>query len=132
MEDVLCDVLPPEYRSDLCFLSGPSFARETLAKMATAVTVAARLPTVAEHVQRAFSTPYFRVYTTEDVMGVEMGGALKNVVAIAAGCVDGLGLGHNTMAALLTRGLAEITRLAVARGANPLTLSGLSSMGDLV
>ena len=132
MEEVLCDVLPPEFRSDLCFLSGPSFARETLAKMATAVTIASRLPSVAQIVQEAFSTPYFRVYTTEDVTGVEMGGALKNVVAIAAGCVDGLGLGHNTMAALLTRGLAEITRLAVARGANPLTLSGLSGMGDLV
>ena len=90
MEEVLCDVLPPEFRSDLCFLSGPSFARETLAKMATAVTVAARLPSVAEQVQKAFSTPYFRVYTTEDVTGVEMGGALKNVVAIAAGCKHAL------------------------------------------
>jgi glycerol-3-phosphate dehydrogenase (NAD(P)+) len=132
MEEVIAEVIDPSCRSDLSFLSGPSFARETLLKMATAVTVAARFPAVAEAVQKAFSTSYFRAYTTEDVTGVEMGGALKNVVAIAAGVVHGLGLGHNTRAALLTRGLAEITRLAVHRGANPLTLSGLSGMGDLV
>ncbi len=132
MEEVLSEVIDPACRSDLSFLSGPSFARETLLKMATAVTVAARFPDVAETVQRAFSTPYFRAYTTEDVTGVELGGALKNVIAIAAGVVHGLGLGHNTRAALLTRGLAEITRLAVHRGGNPLTLSGLSGMGDLV
>ena len=87
---------------------------------------------MAERVQRAFSTPYFRVYTTDDVVGVEFGGALKNVIAIAAGIVAGMGLGHNTRAALLTRGLAEISRLAVYHGANPLTLGGLSGMGDLV
>jgi len=132
MEEVLAEVLPRGNRADLAFLSGPSFARETLLKMATAVTVAARFHDVADSVQKAFSTPYFRVYTTEDVTGVEFGGALKNVIAIAAGVVHGLGLGHNTRAALLTRGLAEITRLAVHRGANPLTLSGLSGMGDLV
>lgn len=132
MEEVLCDVLPHGLRSDLAFLSGPSFARETLQKMATAVTVAARFHDVAERVQHAFSTDYFRVYTTEDVTGVEMGGALKNVIAIAAGVAAGLGLGHNSRAALLTRGLAEITRLAVRRGANALTLSGLAGMGDLV
>ena len=132
MEEVISEVIDPSCRSDLAFLSGPSFARETLQKMATAVTVAARLPSVAESVQRVFSTPYFRAYATEDVTGVELGGALKNVVAIAAGVVHGMGLGHNTVAALLTRGLAEITRLAVQRGANPLTLSGLSGMGDLV
>ncbi len=132
MEEVISEVIDPSCRSDLSFLSGPSFARETLLQMATAVTVAARFPSVAEFVQKAFSTPYFRAYTTEDVTGVELGGALKNVVAIAAGVVHGLGLGHNTRAALLTRGLAEITRLAVHRGANPLTLSGLSGMGDLV
>ena len=132
MEEVLTEVLPPALRSDFAFLSGPSFARETLLQMATAVTIAARFPEVAEKVQEAFCTPYFRTYTTEDVVGVELGGALKNVVAIAAGVVSGLGLGFNTQAALLTRGLAEITRLAVHRGANPLTLSGLSGMGDLV
>ncbi len=132
MEEVLCDVLPPALWVDLAFLSGPSFARETLQKMATAVTVAARFGHTAKSVQAAFSTPNFRVYTTEDVTGVELGGALKNVVAIAAGIATGMGLGHNSMAALLTRGLAEITRLAVKLGANPLTLSGLAGMGDLV
>jgi glycerol-3-phosphate dehydrogenase (NAD(P)+) len=132
MEEVLAEVMPRANRADLAFLSGPSFARETLLKMATAVTVAARFHDVADAVQLAFSTPYFRAYTTEDVTGVELGGALKNVIAIAAGVVHGLGLGHNTRAALLTRGLAEITRLAVHRGANPLTLSGLAGMGDLV
>lgn len=132
MEDVLLDVLPRTKRGDLAFLSGPSFARETILKMATAVTVAARFDDVAHKVQAAFSTNWFRCYTTEDVTGVELGGALKNVVAIAAGVADGMGLGHNTRAALLTRGLAEIGRLAVRLGANPLTLSGLSGMGDLV
>jgi glycerol-3-phosphate dehydrogenase (NAD(P)+) len=132
MEEVLCDVLPRALWADLAFLSGPSFARETLQRMATAVTIAARFHQVAKKAQAAFSTPFFRVYTSEDVTGVELGGALKNVVAIAAGAASGLGLGHNSMAALLTRGLAEITRLAVKRGANPLTLSGLAGMGDLV
>ncbi|MFN3200277.1 MAG: NAD(P)H-dependent glycerol-3-phosphate dehydrogenase [Bradymonadia bacterium] len=132
MEEVLTSTLPRANRGDLAFLSGPSFAAETLQQMATAVTIAARYHDVAEQVQQRFSTPYFRCYTTEDVTGVELGGALKNVIAIAAGAADGLGLGYNTTAALLTRGLAEISRLAVSRGANPLTLSGLSGMGDLV
>ena len=132
MEEVLTDVLPRALWADLAYLSGPSFARETLLEMATAVTIAARFHPVAEAVQAAFSTHYFRCYTTEDVTGVELGGALKNVVAIASGVAHGLGLGHNSRAGLLTRGLAEISRLAVARGANPLTLSGLAGMGDLV
>lgn len=132
MEAVLTSALPRASRGDLAFLSGPSFAAETIQKMATAVTIAARYHDVAEEVQRRFSTPYFRCYTTEDVTGVELGGALKNVIAIAAGAADGLGLGYNTTAALLTRGLAEISRLAVSLGANPLTLSGLAGMGDLV
>lgn len=132
MEEVLNQALPRALRSDLAFLSGPSFAAETIARMATAVTIAARYQDVSAQVQQAFSTPYFRCYTTEDVTGVELGGALKNVIAIAAGAADGVGLGHNSLAALLTRGLAEISRLAVKLGANPLTLSGLSGMGDLV
>jgi glycerol-3-phosphate dehydrogenase (NAD(P)+) len=132
MEEVLTDVLPRAVHGELAFLSGPSFARETIQQMATAVTVAARVPKVAAEVQAAFSTPYFRCYTTEDVVGVELGGALKNVVAIAAGAADGLGLGHNSRAALMTRALAEIGRLAHHLGANPLTLSGLAGMGDLV
>lgn len=132
MEELLGEVLPRRLRSELAFLSGPSFARETLQRQATAVTVAARYHDVAASVQRAFNNDNFRVYTTEDVTGVELGGALKNVIAIAAGVAVGLGLGHNSRAALLTRGLAEITRLAVRRGANPLTLAGLAGMGDLV
>lgn len=132
MEDVLLDVIPRSKRSDLAFLSGPSFARETILKMATAVTIAARFDDTAHRVQAAFGAPWFRCYTTEDVTGVELGGALKNVIAIAAGVADGMGLGHNSRAALLTRGLAEIGRLAVRLGANPMTLAGLSGMGDLV
>jgi glycerol-3-phosphate dehydrogenase (NAD(P)+) len=132
MEEVLNDALPRALRSDVAFLSGPSFAAETIARMVTAVTIAARYHDVATAVQKAFSTGYFRCYTTEDVTGVELGGALKNVIAIAAGAADGIGLGHNSRAALLTRGVAEITRLAVKLGANPLTLSGLAGMGDLV
>jgi glycerol-3-phosphate dehydrogenase (NAD(P)+) len=132
MEEVMNDVLPRQLRSEVAFLSGPSFAKETLAKQATAVTVASRFIDVAQEVQHLMNTAYFRIYTTDDVIGVELGGALKNVIAIASGVADGLGLGHNSRAALITRGVAEITRLAVKRGANPLTLSGLSGMGDLI
>ena len=132
MEEVLSQEFPRAFRSDLSFLSGPSFARETIEKQATAVTVAARFPDVASEIQQLITTPYFRIYTTEGVTGVELGGALKNVIAIASGVADGLSLGHNTRAALITRGVAEITRLAVKLGANPLTLSGLSGMGDLI
>jgi glycerol-3-phosphate dehydrogenase (NAD(P)+) len=132
MEEVMTASLPRSFRSDLAFLSGPSFARETIEQQATAVTVAARFPDVATEVQRIMTTSYFRIYTTEDVTGVELGGALKNVIAIASGVAEGLGLGHNSRAALITRGVAEITRLAVKMGANPLTLSGLAGMGDLI
>ena len=132
MEEVLNETLPRSLRSEVAFLSGPSFAKETLAKQATAVTVASRFIDVAQEVQRLMNTSYFRIYITDDVVGVELGGALKNVIAIASGVADGLGLGHNSRAALITRGVAEITRLAVKRGANPLTLSGLSGMGDLI
>ena len=132
MEQVLSSTLPRAHRSELSFLSGPSFAAETLARSATAVTIAARFPDIALRAQRAVSTSYFRVYRTEDVTGVELGGALKNVIAIAAGVADGLSLGHNSRAALITRGIAEISRLAVSMGANPLTLSGLAGLGDLV
>jgi glycerol-3-phosphate dehydrogenase (NAD(P)+) len=132
MEDVLQYALPRALRSDLSFLSGPSFAKETLEKSATAVTVASRFHDVGLQVQNWMSTSYFKIYTTEDVTGVELGGSLKNVMAIAAGVADGLGLGFNSRAALITRGLAEMTRLAVKMGANPLTLSGLAGMGDLI
>lgn len=113
-------------------LSGPSFAKEVARGDPTAVTVASNDPEVSARIQREFSDPMFRVYTNDDVIGVELGGSLKNVIAIAAGIAEGLGFGHNTTAALITRGLAEITRLAVACGARRETLSGLSGMGDLV
>ena len=113
-------------------LSGPTFAKEVARGDPTALTVATQDPEVAAYIQREFSDPMFRVYTNDDVIGVELGGSLKNVIAIAAGIVEGLGFGHNTAAALITRGLAEITRLAVACGARRETLFGLSGMGDLV
>ena len=113
-------------------LSGPSFAAEVAAALPTAVVVASRQRGIAEAVQRPLATRSFRVYSSDDVVGVELGGALKNVIAIAAGIVDGLGYGHNTVAALITRGLVEITRLAVAEGARPDTLAGLAGLGDLV
>jgi glycerol-3-phosphate dehydrogenase (NAD(P)+) len=126
------DVLPSEIHPYLCFLSGPSFAKETVQRMPTAVVVAASWERVAKQVQKAFSNDYFRCYTSNDVTGVELGGSLKNVCAIAAGIADGMGFGHNTRAAIITRGLAELVRLAVKKGANPITLSGLAGMGDLV
>ncbi|MGH9580943.1 MAG: NAD(P)H-dependent glycerol-3-phosphate dehydrogenase, partial [Terriglobales bacterium] len=113
-------------------LSGPSFAKEVARGDPTAVAVAFGNQDLAHRVQKEFSDPVFRVYTNADVVGVEMGGALKNIIAIAAGVCDGLGLGHNTAAALIARGLAEITRLAVACGAHRETLFGLAGMGDLV
>lgn len=131
MVDVLHQVLPA-HRDRLAVLSGPSFARETADGHPTAVVVAATDRTVAETVQRAFQVGTFRVYTSDDVIGVEIGGAVKNVIAIACGIADGLGFGHNTRAALITRGLAEVSRLGVRLGANPLTLAGLAGTGDLV
>jgi len=116
----------------LAVLSGPSFALEVAKALPTAVVVASSDHAVAERVQRALSTRTFRAYSSEDVVGVELAGALKNVIAIAAGIIDGLGYGHNTEAALITRGLAEMTRLAVALGARPDTLAGLAGLGDLV
>jgi glycerol-3-phosphate dehydrogenase (NAD(P)+) len=132
VSEILEERLPPEQRHALTFLGGPSFAKEVAAQIPTAVCVAGKDPAVTEAVQQLLSTERMRAYATEDVVGVELGGALKNVVAIAAGIGDGLGFGHNTRAALITRGLAEITRLAVHRGANPLTMAGLGGMGDLV
>jgi glycerol-3-phosphate dehydrogenase (NAD(P)+) len=132
MHEVLEDVLPPEMHPYLVCLSGPSFAKETMLKMPTAVVVASPWEKMAQRVQRWFSNDYFRVYTSLDVVGVELGGSLKNVCAIAAGISDGMGFGNNTRAAIMTRGLAELVRLAVRKGANPITLSGLAGMGDLV
>jgi glycerol-3-phosphate dehydrogenase (NAD(P)+) len=116
----------------LAVLSGPSFALEVARKFPTVVTVASRNPKLAQLVQHAFATPYFRVYTSEDTIGVELGGSVKNVIAIAAGIVDGLGLGLNTRAALITRGMTEIRRLGKRMGANPRTFTGLAGYGDLI
>jgi len=132
MSEVLMDVLGKDVESRLTYLSGPSFAKEVAAQMPTAVVIAGTDDDNTHTVQKAFSTEHLRAYSSSDVTGVEIGGALKNVVAIAAGCVDGLGFGHNSRAGLITRGLAEIGRLAASMGANQLTVAGLSGMGDLV
>jgi glycerol-3-phosphate dehydrogenase (NAD(P)+) len=132
MNEVLEEVLPTEIHPYLTFLSGPSFAQETMLHMPTGVVVAANWERMALRVQKVFANDWFRVYTSNDVAGVELGGSLKNVCAIAAGIADGMGFGNNTRAMLITRGLAELVRLAVRKGANPITLSGLAGMGDLV
>lgn len=132
MTGVLEEVLSKTLETRIAVLSGPSFAREVASGMPTVVTVAAKDPKVATFVQHVFATPYFRVYSSEDTIGVELGGAVKNVIAIAAGIIDGLGLGLNTRAALITRGLAEIRRLGLCIGANPRTFTGLAGLGDLV
>ncbi|CAN5676706.1 NAD(P)H-dependent glycerol-3-phosphate dehydrogenase [soil metagenome] len=132
VDEILADVLPKETHEHFSFLSGPSFAKELAAKHPTAVVIAAKNGAVCDTVMRRFHLPYLRTYQSDDVIGVECGGALKNVIAIASGVIDGLGLGYNTRAALITRGLAEVARLSAARGGSPLTLAGLAGMGDLV
>jgi len=132
MSQVVHSVLPEYGSENLACLSGPSFAREVCQECPTAVTIASRNEVLAKDLQVLFSTDYFRVYTTRDVIGVELGGALKNVIAIAAGVSDGLGFGSNTRAALITRGSAEIARLGVSLGADPVTFAGLAGIGDLI
>lgn len=132
MQGVIGDVISPQAAERACFLSGPSFALEVARGSPTAVSVGSRDAGRAARTQRLFQTGYFRVYTNPDARGVELGGALKNVMAIAAGVVDGLELGAGARAALITRGLAEMTRLGVALGADPMTFSGLAGMGDLI
>lgn len=132
MSEVLVDELGAEVEPRLTYLSGPSFAREVALGMPTAVVVAGTSPGETRQVQHMFASERLRVYSSDDVVGVEVGGALKNVIAIATGVVDGLGFGSNTRAAVITRGLAELGRLAAKKGANPLTVAGLSGMGDLV
>jgi len=132
ISEILEDVLHEKYHYYLTFLSGPSFAKEVASEHPTLVTIASINKKLAKKVQEIFSTPFFRAYTTNDVVGVEIGGALKNVIAIGAGIISGLGYGSNTTSALITRGLANMTQFALKRGANPLTLSGLSGLGDLV
>lgn len=129
---ILGEILSPAMQRKLAALSGPSFAKEVVKKLPTAITLATYDEHLSKELQRLFARHYFRVYTNPDVIGVEIGGALKNVVAIATGCSDGLGFGHNTRAALITRGLAEIKRLGMAMGAQASTFYGLSGIGDLV
>ena len=121
-----------ENPEDYAILSGPSFAREVVKQMPTAVVTASRDYALAQDVQRLFNTPWFKVYTRRDVRGIEVAGAMKNVLALAAGISDGMGLGDNSRAALITRGLAEMIRLGLAMGADPLTFSGLAGVGDLL
>jgi glycerol-3-phosphate dehydrogenase (NAD(P)+) len=132
MSGIWKEIMPKSIDWEYSVLSGPSFAREVVKGVPTAVTVASDSKEVAQEIQQLFSTEYFRVYTSTDVIGVEMGGALKNIIALAAGLIDGLGLGHNTRAALMTRGLAEMSRLGTSLGAHPLTFLGLAGVGDLV
>ncbi len=132
MSGVLRETLPEIQENAFAVLSGPSFAKEVAMQFPTVVSVASRDLQVAENVQRVFATSYFRVYTNNDMIGVELGGAVKNIIAIASGIVDGLGLGLNTRAALITRGLTEIRRLGLRMGANPHTFAGIAGVGDLI
>ncbi|MGD2098868.1 MAG: NAD(P)H-dependent glycerol-3-phosphate dehydrogenase [Desulfobacterales bacterium] len=132
MSGVIKENLPEVTEDLLAVISGPSFAKEVVRKMPTSVTVACMNSDTAAMVQHAFATNYFRVYTSDDVVGVELGGAVKNVIAIAAGILDGLGLGLNTRAALITRGMTEVRRLGLHLEANPRTFTGLAGFGDLV
>jgi len=129
MDEILLQHIGADYSA---LLSGPSFALEVAQGMPTAITMAASSERLARHAAAFFNDPAFRIYTSTDMTGVAMGGALKNIIAIAAGVAEGLNLGHNTAAALITRGISEISRLAVACGGKPETLSGLSGLGDLV
>ncbi len=132
MSAVIRETLPEVKEDRLAVISGPSFAREVAQKLPTSVTVACKNAAIASIVQHVFATTYFRVYTSDDIIGVELGGSVKNVVAIAAGMLDGLGLGLNTRAALMTRGMTEVRRLGLHLGANPRTFTGLAGFGDLV
>ncbi len=132
MDQVLREVLPERHHPRLVFLSGPSFAREVANHKPTVVTLASYNEAFAVSVQATLSCPWFRCYSHDDVVGVELGGALKNVIAIAVGICDGLEMGHNARAGLMTRGLHEIQRMGARLGANPLTFLGLSGMGDLL
>ncbi|MEE9278636.1 MAG: NAD(P)H-dependent glycerol-3-phosphate dehydrogenase [Myxococcota bacterium] len=132
MSQILREVLPPEAHARLVFLSGPSFAREIAEGLPTAASLASNNEGFAIAAQSILSSPSFRCYTNDDVIGLELGGALKNVIAIAVGISDGMQMGLNSRAALITRGLAEIGRLGAALGAKPLTFLGLSGIGDLI
>ena len=132
MSQVIADELSPDFLPNICVLSGPNLSQEILADLPAAAVVAAHDEAVAKKAQKLLNTPNLCIYTNTDVVGVELGGALKNIIALGAGIVDGLGYGDNAKAAFITRGLTEITALGVALGANPLTFSGLTGLGDLV
>jgi len=132
IDRIYAEVLPPRIAERAAFLSGPTFAKELARGLPAAIVVASRVAASAVLVQTEFGSDRLRVYTSDDVTGVEIAGALKNVCAIGAGIADGLGFGHNSRAALITRGLSEITRLGVRLGADPLTFAGLAGLGDLV
>lgn len=132
MSEVLLDTLQDVKKENICTLSGPSHAEEVIRKIPTAVVAASISRETACLVQSTFSTPYLRIYLNEDLRGVELGGSLKNVIAVGAGISDGVGFGDNTKAAIMTRGIVEITRLGVAMGAQPSTFAGLSGVGDLI
>ena len=132
MSQVIAEEIDPRFWSNICVLSGPNLSREILRNSPAASVVAAGVDAVAQKAQKLLTTPNFCVYTNSDVTGVELGGALKNIIALGAGMADGLGYGDNAKAALITRGLTEISALGVALGASPLTFSGLAGLGDLV
>lgn len=132
MQGVISEAIPALDRDKIVVLSGPSFAKEVARKVPTVISVASKDIEIAIQIQHVFSTDYFRVYVSDDPIGLELGGAVKNVIAIAAGFVDGMNLGLNTRAALITRGLVEIRRLGIKMGANPHTFAGLSGVGDLI
>jgi glycerol-3-phosphate dehydrogenase (NAD(P)+) len=132
VSQVIREVVRARFEPRVAVISGPTFAREVARSEPTALVVASEDTELTEKVQAAFSGPAFRLYTSPDPVGVEVGGAIKNVVAIGAGVLHGMGMGHNVTAALMTRGLAEMTRLAIAMGGKPLTLAGLAGLGDLV
>ena len=132
LSTILEEEIPAELRSEIVVVSGPSHAEETIIRDITLISAASKDLDAAKYVQNLFSNRYFRLYTNNDVIGVETAGALKNIIAVGAGALHGLGYGDNAKAAIIARGLTEITRLGVAMGANPLTYSGLSGVGDLI
>jgi glycerol-3-phosphate dehydrogenase (NAD(P)+) len=132
MSQVIAEEIDPRFRSNICVLSGPNLSREIIRHLPAASVVAAEDEAVARKAQKLLTAPNFCVYINTDVIGVELGGALKNIIALGAGMVDGLGYGDNAKAAFITRGLTEIAALGVALGANPLTFAGLAGVGDVI
>jgi glycerol-3-phosphate dehydrogenase (NAD(P)+) len=132
MSQVIADEIDPVYHKNICVISGPNLFREILEELPAAAVVAAENEATAQKAQKLFGGPNFSVYTNDDMVGVELGGALKNIIALGAGMVDGLGYGDNAKAAFITRGLTEMAAFSVALGASPLTLSGLAGLGDLI